>query len=86
VYLFVCLRRKAGWLTRRCQTTAWKASDKGVTASTVRFEVRHKLKPGVVNRTAASRITAGLALSIKPFPQYTRRQKRRDRYSCCSRY
>src|SRR5262249_60837702 len=29
-YHFVCLRCKAGWLTRQCQTTAWKASDKGV--------------------------------------------------------
>jgi len=30
-YHFVCLRCKAGWLTRQCHTTAWKASDRGVT-------------------------------------------------------
>jgi hypothetical protein len=28
-YHFVCRRCKAGWLTRRCQTTAWKALGQG---------------------------------------------------------
>jgi hypothetical protein len=28
-YHFVYLRCKAGWLTRPCPTTAWKASDRG---------------------------------------------------------
>src|SRR5262245_59251407 len=33
VYLFVWLRCKAGWLTKQCQTTAWKASDKAWAAA-----------------------------------------------------
>jgi hypothetical protein len=36
-YHFVCLRCKAGWLTRQCQTTAWKAAGiKGAMSQAIR--------------------------------------------------
>src|SRR5499427_1828826 len=44
-YHFVCLRCKAGWLTRQCQTTAWKASDKGVTQYGLTWGIRTTTSP-----------------------------------------
>src|SRR5262245_39250863 len=44
-YHFVCLRCKAGWLTRQCQTTAWKASDKGVTQPGLTWGIRTTTSP-----------------------------------------
>src|SRR5215468_8782433 len=44
-YHFVCLRCKAGWLTRQCQTTAWKSSDKGVTQFGLTCGIRTTTSP-----------------------------------------
>src|SRR5262249_2866128 len=44
-YHFVCLRCKAGWLTRQCQTTAWKASDKGVIQFGLTWGIRTTTSP-----------------------------------------
>jgi hypothetical protein len=44
-YHFVCLRCKAGWLTRQCHTTAWKASDRGVTQFGLTVGIRTTTSP-----------------------------------------
>jgi hypothetical protein len=44
-YHFVCLRCKAGWLTRQCHTTAWKASDRGVTQFGLTAGIRTTTSP-----------------------------------------
>src|SRR5262249_168719 len=60
-YHFVCLRSKAGWLARQCQTPAWKASDKGVTQLGLTWGIRTTTSP------SQAKLSGPLATSSPPF-------------------